>query len=206
MVYGVTHNPTGMIYIGVARRDPPITNDMFVFGVPLGDAILLFSKALPKLMPHDDFTIRILDTADDFFAAADLARQIIVRLKEHMPGKVINPSDKETRAAVDTGIKLAGGTLRAKAKSVNIAYTTVYQRMRRGWTEEQALGLVPPPERVPGGGRAKRMIEIGGVTKAYSQWCKEAGITIEVALARENRLGWPIEKALTTRLQRGKKL
>ena len=191
-IYAVTHEHSGLVYIGVCR----LMGDG-VFSAPLGDAIILFHTALPKLAAHDNFTIKLMDTEADFFSAAELAQTLIVRLKEHMPGKVINPIDGETRAAVDTGIKLSENTMRAKALLAKIPYTTMYQRLKRGWTERQALGLDPPPPRTSGG-KAKRMVVIDGVERAYSVWCRLTGISIETALARENRLGWTVKRAVTT--------
>lgn len=200
VVYAITHDASAMVYIGIARMHPGN-----VVTTSFGDAIHLFKAALPRLQAYDNFTIKQLDEMESFEDAATVARQIIVRLKDHMPGKIINPIDKETRDAVDTGINVANDTLRAKAKARNIPYTTVYQRMKRGWSEAQALNHEYPPDRAPAGGRKKRIIEIDGVSKPYSQWCREAGISIETALARENRLKWPVEKAVTTPTQRGKK-
>jgi len=46
--------------------------------------------------------------------------------------------------------------------------------------------------------RRNRHITYGGVTKILSQWAQEAGLSPSALHSRLFKLGWPIEKALTT--------
>jgi hypothetical protein len=53
--------------------------------------------------------------------------------------------------------------------------------------------------------RTNKLITIDGVTKCAKHWCRHFGVNYGTYLARVNRYGWPVEPALKTPLQRGRK-
>jgi len=80
-------------------------------------------------------------------------------------------------------------SFRSVVLASGISYGTAISRKRKGLDP-----FVKPT-------RHLRMITIKGVTKPMSQWCRETGISIELALGRI-KLGWSVERAVTEKKKR----
>ena len=55
------------------------------------------------------------------------------------------------------------------------------------------------PPKVLKGYHIWRYVTVDGVTKPMSVWCRETGISVELALVRIKQLGWTEQRAVTTR-------
>lgn len=196
VVYALTHAPSGYVYVGVAKHEGEAA-ELF-----LAHPLRLLNSTT-EVTDGDTFSLKVLDQKAELEDADGIAQGLIDRLREMEGVKVLNP-DASTPA--DKGEVFgpppppAGASMRSKALAAGLKYTTVVNRIKRGWTEAQALGQEPPPPRGKRTGTPKRLVTIGEVTKPYSKWCEENDIAIETALARE-RLGWSVERAVTTRVK-----
>jgi hypothetical protein len=79
------------------------------------------------------------------------------------------------------------------ARELGLPYSLVISRCVMGRETGDDLET-DPSLRKPYG----ELIEIGGVSRTRAEWCKLNGISQNVASSRITRLGWTVEKALTT--------
>lgn len=75
------------------------------------------------------------------------------------------------------------------ARELGISKTTIFARLRKGWTVERALSQKPSS-------RAPRFIEFNGERLTISDWSRRTGIADQTIAGRLNS-GWPVDKALT---------
>jgi hypothetical protein len=105
-------------------------------------------------------------------------------------------------------ITLDGETKRVSewAEKVGLDFHVIAKRLRRGWTEREAVfGKTEAPQAVEPSVQHRSPIELthDGKTMRLHEWAKELGIDYETLYARHRR-GWPVEKLLRGHLdQRG---
>jgi hypothetical protein len=90
---------------------------------------------------------------------------------------------------------IAYQSYREAAEDHGLVYETFRSRMSKGWTLEQAVGLIPPPPRRP----HKNSIEIniGGVIySSLSKAAKAYGLSNQKVHKRLTKFNWSIEQAL----------
>ena len=83
------------------------------------------------------------------------------------------------------------------AIAVGIDESLVYGRLTKGWTVDEAFGLVPRKKPQPSGKRC--VVKIKGelrVFRTLSDAARENGLTLHLVSGRINNLGWAIEQAL----------
>lgn len=86
-----------------------------------------------------------------------------------------------------------------KALVPHLKPATVKARVHpKGWTVEQAFELEPPPKNK--GGPKKGLIIFGKHYQSVAEAAREFGIGADTVSWRMKRLGWPIEKALTEKV------
>lgn len=78
--------------------------------------------------------------------------------------------------------------------TTGIPYSVAFQRIKRGWSSERAV-ITPVCE--PGSGAA-RPITFRGKTMSMRDWEIELGLPVDSLTSRLGRLGWSIERAMTT--------
>ena len=83
------------------------------------------------------------------------------------------------------------------AAQAGLRYTTVFARVSRGWSLENALSR-PTQKHKPS---AKRAYSIDGVTKSLAEWARTTGMSYNTLLYRLNQ-GWEPKAALETPLRR----
>lgn len=89
-------------------------------------------------------------------------------------------------------------TRREWAESTGLSQACIWQRLRRGWSVEEAL--TTPHKRSAYYPKNARLITFRGETKCLAEWAREAGLTDKL-IDKRLRLGWSIERALTTPLR-----
>lgn len=77
---------------------------------------------------------------------------------------------------------------------LGIKHDTISHRLKAGWTVAQSLGFEPPPA----GTRGQRYIEFRGQRKSIAEWSRHLGLCDKLLGHRLNKLGWTVEKALST--------
>lgn len=70
---------------------------------------------------------------------------------------------------------------------------TFVSRLRRGWTLEESMGKSKLPNR-----RMNDLINFDGQEKTLGQWARDLGVSRTTLYDRLNKLGWSIEKTLST--------
>ena len=91
------------------------------------------------------------------------------------------------------------GTITELAEEYGIKVPTLFGRIGRGWTIEEAINI-------PVGGIRKRKfhyVTFNGETMTLTQWQERTGIPRRT-IADRLKNGWDIEKALTTKARGGK--
>lgn len=78
------------------------------------------------------------------------------------------------------------------ARELKIPVYTLYQRISKGWTDEETLSI---PRKEP-----LRILTYNGKTQSMVDWARELGFTRNTLSNRINTYGWSIEKALSTPL------
>ena len=79
------------------------------------------------------------------------------------------------------------------AKELGVPYSRVMSRCVMGRETGDDLERDPSPKKP-----YSELIEIDGVSRTRAEWCKLNGISQNVACRRITKLGWTVEKALTT--------
>jgi hypothetical protein len=82
-------------------------------------------------------------------------------------------------------------TIAEWADELGLTKTTLYDRLRRGWTIGDAVSFGANTK--PRG----KGLEFNGRTQSLTSWAKEYGVPFGALFSRVKR-GWPIEAALTT--------
>ena len=92
-------------------------------------------------------------------------------------------------------------TIAAWSKELGIGYGTIRDRIyKMGWSIEKALST--PVSRSSG---RSELYEFNGETQSLSEWSKELGIGYGTLYDRIHKMGWSIEKALSTYPKHDKK-
>lgn len=101
------------------------------------------------------------------------------------------PKEQSNNTRMTRYITIDGQRLLATevARGNGITFTTLSQRIKNGWSIEQAVGLADH--------HINRAITMNGETMTMPQWAKKLGIT-RLAVRGRIKRGWSIEKALTT--------
>jgi len=86
------------------------------------------------------------------------------------------------------------------AKELGVPYSRVMSRCVMGRETGDDLERDPSPKKP-----YSELIEIDGVSRTRAEWCKLNGISQNVASQRATKLGWAVEKALTTPVRAKKK-
>ena len=100
--------------------------------------------------------------------------------------------NRNKRGCVKVKLGNSWVNLYTEAKAWGVPGKTVRNRLKQGWSVEDAL--TTPQEYQP------RIIHFRGMAKNLSEWARHIGIKTPVLWGRLKR-GWSIEKALTTALQ-----
>lgn len=98
-----------------------------------------------------------------------------------------NNNRRSNRVIENEGKRL---TITQWSREREINHSTLNQRLRRGWSEEEALSSEKSHNRKP------NVVEFNGRSMTESAWARELGIS-QTALNARLRKGWPLEKALT---------
>lgn len=83
---------------------------------------------------------------------------------------------------------------RIKHSDLKLSYETVWERVRRGWSVDDAINK--PSQ--------KTKITFNGKTMSLSEWAREAGIS-QMTLSRRIKKGWLFIDAITRPLERARK-
>lgn len=96
-------------------------------------------------------------------------------------------------------------TLTQWSKETGLRYNTIIRRIESGWTVEQALTRPQQKGRKPSQRKDAHMITFNGRTQSMRDWEVECGFSVTL-LHQRLKLGWSIERALTTpkELRKGK--
>lgn len=87
----------------------------------------------------------------------------------------------------------------AWADELGVSHQVISQRLRRGWSVEDAL-TIPPGKAFNWRGTTHKdaaTLTFDGRTQTYRQWADELGVSTATILSRLKR-GWTVERALTT--------
>ena len=75
------------------------------------------------------------------------------------------------------------------AEDLGISADTIHDRLKLGWTAEQALSTAVPVH-------GARLLTLNGVTRSLTEWADHLGLYEKTIMDRLYR-GWPVERALT---------
>lgn len=92
-------------------------------------------------------------------------------------------------------------TMAQWARETGLKRETIKDRLKSGWSVEDALTT----EKISLNECNAHLITFNGKTQSISQWAKETGIIRETLSNRINKMGWSIEKALTTPVRNNKR-
>lgn len=84
-------------------------------------------------------------------------------------------------------------------KRVNLHPEVITSRIKRGWGVEQAI-FTPPNGKPRHNLHSSKPLTFNGETKHLAAWARQVGIT-PCSFAKRLRLGWSLEKAITTKPQ-----
>lgn len=80
------------------------------------------------------------------------------------------------------------------AENIGVNYRTLYSRIKRGLSFEDAIKQDP----------YSKLFEINGVSKHLKEWCKDFNVDFKTVNNRVFKHGWEIGKALSTPVKRRK--
>lgn len=89
------------------------------------------------------------------------------------------------------------GTLSELCKKLSLSYPLVSERLRFGWSVEEAIEL-PPNSSVK---KKQRLVTVFGRTMCLADWSRETGIHFNV-LRERLQAGWDAERALTEKVKK----
>jgi len=72
-------------------------------------------------------------------------------------------------------------------KIYNLDVGTVLSRFDRGWSTEEALGLIEKEYKPENDKRVKKLLKIGEKEQSISQWCKELNLNLKTVYSRMAR-------------------
>lgn len=84
------------------------------------------------------------------------------------------------------------------AKETGLKYTTIYNRIDRGWDEGRAVSY-PKIDH-------KLYLTHNGETLTVKEWAARAGISLHAFYMRVVKLKWPFQKALNTPVRKQEEL
>lgn len=88
-------------------------------------------------------------------------------------------------------------TLTQWCEILGLKYGTVFSRLKKGWSEEAALTIpIEHGQKIKVG---PGLLKFKGESKTVRSWCQDFGIK-PPTLTYRLRLGWSVEKALTTKV------
>jgi hypothetical protein len=199
-IYVITHKATGRKYVGqtmkrVAERwldhqrsaaEDRDTNR------PLATAIRAFGPTA--------FMVEQLANTHSYHDANRLERHWIAKLKTLWP-RGFNITRGGGGLSLGRAVEVNGKRYRSissAARELRVPSRLVGERLRRGWTVDQAYGLSAEPPTVRSRGRRVTVsTESGPLTfRSMSAAAKHFGIAAETVGQRVSKCGWSIEEAL----------
>ena len=81
------------------------------------------------------------------------------------------------------------------ARAIGVTTDTIHRRLRNGWSLDEALD---PANKNP----HLRYVTFNGKTQTLSEWARKLGVRVQVLRNRLDSYNWPLERALTTRVDR----
>jgi DNA-binding NarL/FixJ family response regulator len=81
------------------------------------------------------------------------------------------------------------------ATEVGIRKTTIFRRLQRGWSVEQALTTTAIRQAESGPG--EKILTLNGKKRYLAEWARELGIS-PAAILHRIQSGWSVKRALTT--------
>lgn len=199
-IYVITHKKSGRQYVGQTMK--PVSErwlDHQKSATEERDTNRPFASAIRRYGTAA-FCVEQVATTNSYHEANRLERQWIAKLNTRVPhgfnftrgggglslGRVIEVGGKRYRS-----IALA-------ARAYAVPPRLITERLGRGWSIDQAFGLVPEPPSVRSRGQRVTVIADGKklTFKSLSAAAKHFGLSTEAVRQRVAKCGWSMEEAL----------
>ncbi len=194
-VYLITNTVNGKAYVGLTRRNLSVRFSGHVTDARLGKGSDKSLRAAIRQFGGENFSITLLDTANDLKSLAVLEILYIEKYDTVFPnGYNLNRGGSASdgrRLVVLEGSEY--WSFAEIADAYSILPITLQKRMQSGrWSIEQAAGIVPPPSRE----RAGIKFVVGGIEySSISAAAKAHNVDKRTIATRIKQLGWTPDQA-----------